>query len=564
MNNISSLDILLVSIYLISTILLSIYMNKSPIQSVDSYFVSKRNSSWWLLGTSMVATTLSIDTPIVVIGWIYSPGLWKNWFWWSFLFTHCIIIFYFSRYWRRVGVLTDNELIEHRYSGKESLFLRYFKAFYFSIFFNLIISAWIISAFIKIFTVILGDISYALLFVSTMIAIFYTTLSGIRGVMLNDFIQYFIAFAGSIILAFAVINSEIIGGFSNYFQLVKDLPTDKTSFFPGLFNMDDFLTFLAYVSVVWWTSHNADGGGYIIQRLCTAKSEKDGVLGTIWFILNHYVLRLIPWLFIGFASLLIFKESNNIDSETIFPILINDYLGAGFMGIILISLIAAYMSTISTQVNWGSSYFVNDIYKQLKNERNEKKLVFVGRVFSIAFLLCALLLGLSIDNIGKVWIFLWSVSSGLGFFLIARWFYWRINAWSEIIAIFTSILLSIFFLLLDYTGLKEISFFNKLIIIPISILMGFIATFLTKPTDINVLKTFYNKVNPDGNWSIVKTGKSQNNTKNILNSFIFSANIIILLYSIICFSLGRFMEFYIYLAFGIIILIYMLKKLDSE
>ena len=267
MNNISSLDILLVSIYLISTILLSIYMNKSPIQSVDSYFVSKRNSSWWLLGTSMVATTLSIDTPIVVIGWIYSPGLWKNWFWWSFLFTHCIIIFYFSRYWRRVGVLTDNELIEHRYSGKESLFLRYFKAFYFSIFFNLIISAWIISAFIKIFTVILGDISYALLFVSTMIAIFYTTLSGIRGVMLNDFIQYFIAFAGSIILAFAVINSEIIGGFSNYFQLVKDLPTDKTSFFPGLFNMDDFLTFLAYVSVVWWTSHNADGGGYIIDYL---------------------------------------------------------------------------------------------------------------------------------------------------------------------------------------------------------------------------------------------------------------------------------------------------------
>ena len=180
-----------------------------------------------------------------------------------------------------------------------------------------------------------------------------------------------------------------------------------------------------------------------IQRLCTAKSEKDGVLGTIWFVLNHYVLRLVPWLFIGFSSLIIFSTSKDIDPESIFPIMINNYLGSGFMGLILISLVAAYMSTISTQVNWGSSYFVNDIYKLIKSDTSEKHLVFVGRIFSIIFLITAVVLGLAIDNIGKVWIFLWSVSSGLGFFLIARWFYWRINAWSEISAILSSIILSL-------------------------------------------------------------------------------------------------------------------------
>ena len=325
MNNISNIDIIMLLGYLSLTLLVSIYISRQSINTIESYYISKRNSSWWLLGTSMVATTLSIDTPIVVIGWIYSPGLWKNWFWWSFLFTHSLVIFYFSRYWRRIGVLTDNELIQYRYSGLEAKFLRYFKAFYFSIFFNLIISAWIISAFLKIFGIIIGDYSIALLLLSTLIAIFYTTLSGIKGVMINDFIQYFIAFAGSIVLAIFIINSDAIGGLENYFIKARELPNEKTSFIPQIFNFEDFLTFLAYVSIVWWTSHNADGGGYIIQRLCTAKSEKDGVLGTIWFVLNHYVLRLIPWLFIGFSSLIIFNSSKDIDPESIFPIMINDY-----------------------------------------------------------------------------------------------------------------------------------------------------------------------------------------------------------------------------------------------
>ena len=561
MNNISNIDIIMLLGYLSLTLLVSIYISRQSINTIESYYISKRNSSWWLLGTSMVATTLSIDTPIVVIGWIYSPGLWKNWFWWSFLFTHSLVIFYFSRYWRRIGVLTDNELIQYRYSGLEAKFLRYFKAFYFSIFFNLIISAWIISAFLKIFGIIIGDYSIALLLLSTLIAIFYTTLSGIKGVMINDFIQYFIAFAGSIVLAIFIINSDAIGGLENYFIMAQDLPNEKTSFVPQIFNFEDFLTFLAYVSIVWWTSHNADGGGYIIQRLCTAKSEKDGVLGTIWFVLNHYVLRLIPWLFIGFSSLIIFNSSKDIDPESIFPIMINDYLGSGFMGLILISLVAAYMSTISTQVNWGSSYFVNDIYKIIKPDTNQKNLVFVGRLFSIIFLMSAVFLGLAIDNIGKVWIFLWSVSSGLGFFLIARWFYWRINAWSEISAILSSIILSTTFFILDFFNVYELSFLNKLIIIPISIFIGFIFTFVTKPTQIDILRDFYNKVLPDGYWGIFKKDSQKNKNSNLIDSLVFSTSLVSLLFSIICLSLGNFKIFALSFCIGLIMLIYILRKI---
>ncbi len=561
MNNISNIDIIMLLGYLSLTLLVSIYISRQSINTIESYYISKRNSSWWLLGTSMVATTLSIDTPIVVIGWIYSPGLWKNWFWWSFLFTHSLVIFYFSRYWRRIGVLTDNELIQYRYSGLEAKFLRYFKAFYFSIFFNLIISAWIISAFLKIFGIIIGDYSIALLLLSTLIAIFYTTLSGIKGVMINDFIQYFIAFAGSIVLAIFIINSDAIGGLENYFIMAQELPNEKTSFVPQIFNFEDFLTFLAYVSIVWWTSHNADGGGYIIQRLCTARSEKDGVLGTIWFVLNHYVLRLIPWLFIGFSSLIIFNSSKDIDPESIFPIMINDYLGSGFMGLILISLVAAYMSTISTQVNWGSSYFVNDIYKIIKPDTNQKHLVFVGRLFSIIFLMSAVFLGLAIDNIGKVWIFLWSVSSGLGFFLIARWFYWRINAWSEISAILSSIILSSTFFILDFFNVYELSFLNKLVIIPISIFVGFIFTFVTKPTQIDILRDFYNKVLPDGYWGIFKKDSKKNKNSNLIDSLVFSTSLVSLLFSIICLSLGNFKIFTLSFCIGLIMLIYILRKI---
>jgi len=562
----SAFDLIIISLYLLLSMSIGIYFKKQSQNNISSYFVSERNLPWWLLGTSMVATTLSIDTPIVIISWIRDPGIWKNWFWWSFLFTHCLVIFFFSRYWRRANVITDNQLIEIRYSGTPARYLRIFKAFYFSMFFNLIISAWIISAFLKIFDVILGFDSTALLVIVTFVALFYSTSSGLKGIVINDFIQYFIAFAGSIILVVFLINSDKIGGIGNYFSLVKELSPEKLSMIPSIFNKGDFMLFLSYSTIVWWSSHNSDGGGYIIQRLCSAKSERDGVLGTIWFVLNHYVLRFAPWIVIGLCALILYPTDGSLlaDSEQIYPLLIRDHVSDGFRGFLIVTLLAAYMSTISTQINWGSSYLVNDLYKRFyASNKSEEHYVLVSKIFTIIFLFLALFVGVGIKNIGSAWIFLWSVSSGLGFFLIARWFWWRINSWSEISALICSVFLSGTFYFLDYLGVISLSFTLKLIIIPVSIFVGLIVTFLTKPEDDKVLDDFYNKIRPDGFW---KQNKSQSIGKvkePLFKAFQLSLSILTLIYGIIEIATGSFFSGTLSLVVGAFLLIHIVRRIED-
>ncbi len=559
-------DLIIITFYLLLSISIGVYFNKKSQNNITSYFVSERNLPWWLLGTSMVATTLSIDTPIVIIAWIRDPGIWKNWFWWSFLFTHCLVIFFFSRYWRRAEVITDNQLIEIRYSGSPAKYLRLFKAFYFSLFFNLIISAWIISAFLKIFNVLLGFDSTGLLIIVTFVALFYSTSSGLKGIVINDFVQYFVAFAGSIILVIFLIGSEKIGGFQNYFELVQNLPREKIAMIPSIFNREDFMLFLSYSTIVWWSSHNSDGGGYIIQRLCSAKSEKDGVLGTIWFVLNHYVLRFAPWIVIGLCALILYPSNSTliVDSEEIYPLLIRDYVDDGFRGFLIVTLLAAYMSTISTQINWGSSYLVNDLYKRFFiKDRGEGHYVFISKIFTVIFLFLALIVGLGIKNIGSAWIFLWSVSSGLGFFLIARWFWWRINSWSEISALISSIILSGTFYFFDYIGVLNISFTLKLIIIPISIFIGLVVTYLTKPEDEKVLENFYNKIRPNGFWRENKNSISESITAPLLNAFQLSLSILILIYGIIKLATGSLFFGSIAITIGLAVLVYIIKGIKE-
>lgn len=563
----SDFDLAIIAAYLILSCLIGIYLKKQASKNLNSYFVSGKNLPWWLLGTSMVATTLSIDTPIVVISWIRDPGIWKNWFWWSFLFTHCLVIFFFSKYWRRADVITDNQLIEIRYSGTPAKYLRIFKAFYFSTFFNLVIAGWIISAFLKIFNTILGFDSTLLLIIVTFVALFYTTSSGLKGVVINDFIQYFIAFIGSIILAVCLINSPEIGGINNYFQLVKNIPEEKLMMIPSLFGNDDFMTFLIYGTIVWWSSHNSDGGGYIIQRLCSARSEKDGALGSIWFVLNHYVLRFAPWLLIGICTLIIFPlpDSGNIDNETMYPLLIRDYVEGGLRGFLIVTLLAAYMSTISTQVNWGSSYLINDLYKRFyKKNESESHYVYMSKVFTVLFLFIALMVGLYIDNIGKAWVLLWSVSSGLGFFLIARWFWWRINSWSEISALVSSVLFSIGFYLLDAFEIVTISFFSKILIIPFSILIGLCVTLFTKPESHETLERFYNKINPAGCWGFNKKSKELKKEKilyPLIQSAFLASSILFMIYGLIKFISGELTLSLISFVVGMLILIVLTRKI---
>ena len=562
----SLFDLIIVSLYLSLSIAIGFYFNKKSQKNITSFFVSERNLPWWLLGTSMVATTLSIDTPIVIISWIRDPGIWKNWFWWSFLFTHCLVIFFFSRYWRRAKVITDNQLIEIRYGGASAKYLRLFKAFYFSLFFNLIISAWIISAFLKIFNVILGFDSTGLLIIVTFVALFYSTSSGLKGIVINDFIQYFIAFAGSIILVIFLISSEKIGGIDNYFTLVQNLPAEKISMIPSIFNREDFMLFISYATVVWWSSHNSDGGGYIIQRLCSARSEKDGVIGTIWFVLNHYVLRFAPWIIIGLCALILYPTDSSLvlDNEEIYPLLIRDYVGDGFRGFLIVTLLAAYMSTISTQINWGSSYLVNDLYKRfIAKDKSERHYVFISKVFTVLFLFLALIVGLGIKNIGSAWIFLWSVSSGLGFFLIARWFWWRINSWSEISALICSVLLSAGFYFFDYLGYLNISFTMKLIIIPISIIIGLIVTFMTKPEDEKVLTNFYDKIKPNGFWRKGRNSISESIIPPLSNAIQLALSILILIYGIIQLATGYLLIGFISIIIGVIILYYIIIGIEE-
>ncbi|MGH7885039.1 MAG: sodium:solute symporter family protein, partial [Thermodesulfobacteriota bacterium] len=508
----SLIDWVLIFSYFIFTLAIGFYFSKKGSQNLSSYFVSGRNLPWWLLGTSMVATTFAADTPLAVTGWIRTEGIWKNWFWWNYIFSHVLIILVFSRLWRRAEVITDNEFIEFRYSGKPAAFLRGFKAFYFSTIFNFIVMGWVISAMVKVFKVFFGvDQIYAVIFCIS-VAIVYTTFSGLWGVVVTDLIQYFIALSATIILAAVIINSDQIGGFGQFTQKILELDKDKLSMFLLPSNADsdffssNFFTFLIFTTVVWWSSHNADGGGYFIQRISSAKNERHAILGTAWFAFNHYILRFWPWVLIAVASLIVFPDSSitSGDDEAVYVAMIKEFLSPGLIGLLLVSFLAAFMSTISTHLNWGASYLLNDIYKRfIKKNESETHYVGVSRIITFCLAVIAGFVAFQIKNIGDAWIFLWAMSSGIGLVLILRWFWWRINAWSEIAAL-TSSLVTIAVLIV-YTNLNgiKLELKHQLLVVPISMASWITATFLTKPEPLEKLREFYIKVNPWGYWKPV-------------------------------------------------------------
>ena len=516
LNSFTPIDWIIIFSYLGISIGVGVYFTKRASSNITDYFVSGRNLPWWLLGTSMVATTFAADTPLVITGWVRSEGIWKNWFWWNYIFGHVLAVFLFARLWRRAEVLTDNEFIELRYSGKPAAFLRGFKALYFSTIYNFIVMGWVISAMAKVFGVFFGVETYIAIVVCLAIAVLYTALSGIWGVAITDFIQYFIALFGSIVLVHFVINSAEIGGYSSFLSRLGEVesnlkffmtPSTGTPVDEGFFS-SSFFSFLIFISVIWWSSHNADGGGYIIQRMSSAKNENHAVAGTAWFVLNHYIIRLWPWVLIAVASLLVFPyaENSNADQEAYYLLMIKRFLGPGLLGLLFVTFLAAFMSTITTHLNWGSSYLVNDIYKRfIEKDRTDRHYVMVSRIFTIIITILAGIFAFYIKDIGKAWIFLWAMSAGIGLVLILRWFWWRINAWSEISALGSSILTIL--VMIIYTNLKGISLELKhqVIVIPVSISTWIITTYFTSPEPVDKLQKFYNKINPWGYWGPVTT-----------------------------------------------------------
>ena len=470
---------------------------------------------WWLLGISMVATTFSADTPNLVTNIVREKGVSGNWTWWAFLLTGMFTVYLYSKLWRRSKVLTDLEFYELRYSGKEAVFLRAFRAIYLGVFFNVIIMASVCLAGIKIGGVLLGLSPFECIFYSSLITVLYSTLGGLRSVIYTDLIQFFIAMVGSIWATYYIINLEEVGGLG--VMLSHSNVIDKLNFFPSSGDMDQLLIVLIIpLAVQWWAvwypGAEPGGGGYIAQRMLSAKDEKNAIYSTLLFNITHYVIRPWPWILIALSSLVVFPNLDSI--ATAFPgvdksIIGNDIaypamlslLPTGLLGLVLASLIAAFMSTISSHLNWGASYISIDFYKRfIKKNASEKEVVRVGKFSTVILMILAGFVSLQLsDSLGAFNILL-QIGAGTGSIFLLRWFWWRVNAYSEITGMIISFFVAVYFEWIHESlfdiRLKEYA--ELLIGVGVTTFSWLLVTILTKPTDDDKLMEFYKKIKPYG------------------------------------------------------------------
>ncbi|KAA3615124.1 MAG: Na+:solute symporter [Calditrichaeota bacterium] len=483
--------------------------------NTEEFFASGRSMPWWLLGVSMVATTFSADTPNLVTDLVRQHGVSGNWMWWAFLLTGMVTVFIYAKLWRRSEVLTDVEFYELRYSGKAAAFLRGFRALYLGIFFNVVIMATVLLAAIKIGGVMLGLTPFQTIFWASLITVVYSMLGGLRGVLITDFIQFSIAMIGAVYAAYIVVNLPEVGGIENL--LANPLVQGKISLLPDFSDTNLLMTVLIIpIAVQWWSvwypGAEPGGGGYVAQRMLAAKDEKNAMGATLFFNLAHYALRPWPWILVALASLVVFPDLDSLGKA--FPnidagILKNDlaysamltYLPAGILGIVVASLIAAVMSTISTHLNWGASYVVNDFYKRfVKQDPSEKEQVLAGRLTILVLMILAAILALFLSNALQAFHILLQIGAGTGLLFLLRWFWWRINAASEIAAMVISFLVAIYFEIVHpELGLPEIIEWQRLVIgVAITTIGWVTVTLFSKPTDQETLFNFCKKVTPGG------------------------------------------------------------------
>lgn len=508
----STLDWIIIIFFMLVFAGIGIYVSRQAGKNSSEFFLSGRNMPWWLLGVSMVATTFAADTPNLVAGIVRADGVSGNWVWWAFLLTGMLTVFFYAKLWRRSGITTDLEFYELRYSGKSAAFLRGFRALYLGVFFNIVIMANVCLAAIKIGHVMFGLSAFETLFYASLITVIYSTLGGLKGVLLTDFIQFFIAMVGSIWAATFIINMPEVGGLEKLFSVPE--VADKMPMLPDFNNMEVLIPLLIVpLAVQWWSvwypGAEPGGGGYIAQRMLAAKNEKHATWATLFFNFAHYALRPWPWILIGLASLIVFP---NIDSlREAFPTLNESFikhdlsypamltfLPTGLLGIVVTSLIAAFMSTISTHLNWGSSYVVNDFYKRFINkEASEKEQVLVGRFSIVIMMLIAALLSLVLEEAKAAFDLMLQIGAGTGLLFILRWFWHRINPYSEIAAMVISFLIAIFFFINSkmQTPMIEMAVHWQLITGVIITTSGWVlVTFLTNPSKKETLDSFDNLI----------------------------------------------------------------------
>jgi len=503
---VTAIDWVIVAAFLLVSLIIGVWFTRRAGRNLSEFFLSGRSLPWWALGTSMVATTFAADTPLAITEYVRRDGIWANWFWWTLAIGHVLAALVFSRLWRRAGVLTDNELIELRYEGRSAAFLRLFKALYFSTVYNLIVMGWVTAAMSTVFSAFLDIPIAASVAISLSVAAVYALLSGMWGVVATDIFQFVVAMAGSV--AFAVIAADQAGGMD---ALVRSLGeaglADRMNLLPGAgASSAVWLNFFACVGLMWWANHGADGGGYIIQRMMSARDEKHALIGTSWFALAHYVLRMWPWIVVALASMVLLPRlmpaGAAVDDRQAYPALMAVLLGPGWRGVFVAVFLAAYMSTMVTHINWGASYLVHDVFRRfLRPDASEKSLVRLSRAISLVNLILGGLVALFIGRITAAWELVWALGAGVGAVLILRWFWWRINAWSEISAMGTSVLLTAGIMVRDVVSGTETPLWAKAAVVVFGSLVVMLAvTFWTVPVSREKLQKFHERVSPGGFW----------------------------------------------------------------
>ena len=503
-----NIDWLIISSFFILSLIIGVVVSKRSGKDITEFFLSGRKMPWWLLGISMVATTFSADTPNLVTDIVRTNGVAGNWVWWAFLLTGMLTVFVYAKLWRRSKVLTDLEFYELRYSGKGAAFLRGFRAFYLGAVFNILIMASVCLAGIKIGGALLGLSPVETLLISCAITVIYSSIGGLRGIIITDFFQFILAMVATFWAAYEIVSLPQIQGLSNLLNHPDVIP--KLSLIPDIKDTDLFIAvFIIPLAVQWWAvwypGAEPGGGGYVAQRMLSAKDEKNAIWATLLFNFMHYAVRPWPWILIALASIVVFPNLESLQvafpntivgNDLAYPAMIS-FLPSGLLGLLVASLIAAFMSTISTHLNWGSSYLVHDFYRRFFiTDKSEKHYVFMGRVFTVLLMIISAFFALYLNNSLQAFGIILQIGAGTGLIFILRWFWYRINVYSELTAMIVSFLVALAF---EFIIPNNFSVEEKLIIgVTITTISWLTVTMITPPSSMDVLQNFYKKIQPGG------------------------------------------------------------------
>ncbi|UCF04975.1 MAG: Na+:solute symporter [bacterium] len=522
-----TLDILVLCLYIVFIFGVGLAFSRRASRNTEEFFVSGRSLPWWIVGTSMVATTFAADTPLVVSGLVARGGIFKNWLWWYYGIGGIVAVFLFARLWNRAGITTDAELIEIRYDGRPASVLRCYRAVWFGLAQNVLVIAWVMRAMAKIVLVVMGwDQSVQVLGMNAevftvlilfVIAVSYTALSGLWGVVMTDLLQFILAMVGSVYLAISAVSR--LGGIDGVLAGLRErgFPVAETlRMIPAagpITEANPFTEFLIMVLIVWWASYNIDGCGYLSQRLFAAKDERHSALGYLWYSFAHICLRPWPWIVVGLCGMVLFGTIS--DPETYYPMVMRTILPPGIFGLVIASFFAAFMSTIDTQLNWGASLLVNDIARRfLWRGKTERFYLACARISVIGIAVLGAIASFAVSDISAVWKLVLAVTAGLGSVIIARWYWWRVNAWSEIAAMATALTCTLVFWALGsdprFAGRAFLRFpYSAAITVLISIPVWLTVTLMTRPVDSRHLERFFERVRPGGpGWRTIARGIS--------------------------------------------------------